>query len=50
MKPAQLAQDLEVLDEWLVVLDDGKRAIRAVLERSYRRLLVPTPSCSGCSP
>ncbi|MFC9331962.1 tetratricopeptide repeat protein [Kitasatospora sp. NPDC057015] len=41
LKPAQLVQDLEVLDERLDVLDDGKRAVRAVLERSYRRLLIP---------
>ncbi|WP_407913779.1 tetratricopeptide repeat protein [Kitasatospora sp. NE20-6] len=41
LTPGQLAQDLEDLDERLDVLEDGPRAVRAVLERSYRRLVLP---------
>ncbi|WP_052391560.1 tetratricopeptide repeat protein [Streptomyces sp. NRRL B-24484] len=38
LAPGQLAQDLEDLGERLDVLEDGPRAVRTVLERSYRRL------------
>ncbi|MFE7530910.1 ATP-binding protein [Kitasatospora sp. NPDC057542] len=41
IKPGQLAEDLEDLGERLDMLDDGTRAVRAVLERSYRRLPPP---------
>ena len=38
LKPAQLADDLHDIDGRLDVLDDGSRTVRAVLDRSYRRL------------
>ncbi|WP_280727989.1 tetratricopeptide repeat protein [Kitasatospora sp. MAA4] len=38
LKPAQLADDLDDIDGRLDVLDDGSRTVRAVLDRSYRRL------------
>ena len=38
LKPAQLAGYLEDIAERLDWLDDGSRAVRAVLDRSYRRL------------
>ncbi|MFJ9847181.1 tetratricopeptide repeat protein [Kitasatospora sp. NPDC101155] len=41
IKPRQLADDLEDLGERLDMLDDGTRGVRAVLERSYRRLPPP---------
>ncbi|GJF30238.1 hypothetical protein KNE206_29380 [Kitasatospora sp. NE20-6] len=41
LTPGRLAQDLEDLGERLDVLEDGPRAVRAVLERSYRRLALP---------
>ncbi|MEV6212382.1 tetratricopeptide repeat protein [Kitasatospora sp. NPDC051914] len=38
LKPARLAADLEVLGDRLDLLEDGQRAVRTVLERSYKRL------------
>ncbi|WP_407917720.1 tetratricopeptide repeat protein [Kitasatospora sp. NE20-6] len=41
LTPGRLADDLEDLGERLGVLEDGLRAVRTVLERSYRRLAPP---------
>ncbi|MEV7215372.1 tetratricopeptide repeat protein [Kitasatospora cineracea] len=41
MTPGQLADDLEDPGERLDLLDDGSRTVRAVLDRSYRRLTPP---------
>ncbi|WP_052391561.1 tetratricopeptide repeat protein [Streptomyces sp. NRRL B-24484] len=38
LKPARLAQELENLGDRLDMLEDGPRAVRSVLERSYKRL------------
>ncbi|WP_431675970.1 tetratricopeptide repeat protein [Kitasatospora sp. KL5] len=38
LKPGRLAEDLQDLGARLDLLEDGDRAVRAVLERSYRRL------------
>ncbi|MFK0191199.1 tetratricopeptide repeat protein [Kitasatospora sp. NPDC090308] len=38
LRPARLADELDDLTERLDLLDDGSRAVRSVLERSYRRL------------
>ncbi|GAA1412010.1 hypothetical protein GCM10009639_63970 [Kitasatospora putterlickiae] len=41
LKPSRLAEYLQDLDQRLDVLEDGPRAVRAVLERSYQRLALP---------
>ncbi|MER6362551.1 tetratricopeptide repeat protein [Kitasatospora sp. NPDC001527] len=41
LKPSRLADDMHDLGERLDVLEDGPRAVRAVLERSYKRLSLP---------
>ncbi|KDN81779.1 hypothetical protein KCH_64990 [Kitasatospora cheerisanensis KCTC 2395] len=38
LTPDRLADELEVLTERLDLLEDGPRAVRSVLDRSYRRL------------
>ncbi|WP_380279366.1 ATP-binding protein [Kitasatospora purpeofusca] len=41
LKPSRLAEYLQDLGERLDVLEDGPRAVRTVLERSYQRLALP---------
>ncbi|MFD8595597.1 tetratricopeptide repeat protein [Kitasatospora sp. NPDC059646] len=38
LTPTRLAEELEALTERLDLLEDGPRAVRSVLQRSYRRL------------